>query len=346
MAFNSAFKGNSTLRYSRLSFVQAINSALHQAMELDDGVYVYGIGVDGKSAVFGTTSGLVDSFGARRVFDTPIAEAGLTALAVGAANRGLRPVLVHQRLDFMLYSVDQIVNWMAPWRFMSGGHTKMPITIRAIIGKGWGQGPQHTKSLHTWFAHVPGLQVVMPGSPADAKGLLLSSIMSDDPTIFIEGRGLYTMEEDVPDEPYFIRLGDPLVRRRGSDVTVVAFGSIVPTALSAATELAQSKISVEVIDLRCLVPLDLGPVIKSVKSTGRLVVVEPGWRMFGAAAEIVASVVETVGCLRSRPRRVTWPHSAVPTSQSLEEEFYPDKHDILRACRDCLSDAETHPATS
>lgn len=324
--------------YSKLSFVQAINAALRQAMELDDGVHVYGIGADGKSGIFGTTSGLVERFGAKRVFDTPIAEGGLTALAAGAANAGLRPVLVHQRLDFMLYSMDQIVNWIAPWRFMSGGQAKMPVTIRAIIGKGWGQGPQHTKSLHTWFAHVPGLQVVLPGSPAEAKGLLLSSIMSNDPTIFIEGRGLYTMEEEVPDEPYFIRLGEPLVRRPGTDVTVVTFGSMIPPTLSAAGDLAQSGVSAEVIDLRCLAPLNLQPILKSVKNTGRLVVVEPGWRMFGAGAEIIASVVETVGQLRSRPRRVAWPQSAIPTSQKLEEEFYPGRQDVVRACLDSVAD--------
>ena len=201
----------SQLGYTEMSFAQAINSALSQAMELDPKVFVYGIGADGPTGIFQTTTGLVEKFGAKRVFDTPIAEAGLSALAAGAANAGLRPVLVHQRLDFMLYSVDQVVNWMAPWRFMSGGQAKMPVTIRAIVGKGWGQGPQHTKSLHAWFAHIPGLQVVMPGSPAEAKGLLLSSIMSNDPTLFIEGRSLFSMTEKVPDEPYFIPLGEALV---------------------------------------------------------------------------------------------------------------------------------------
>jgi acetoin:2,6-dichlorophenolindophenol oxidoreductase subunit beta len=326
---------------SRLTYVEAINAALRQAMELDDGVHVYGIGADGRGGIFGTTAGLVERFGAKRVFDTPIAEGGLTALAAGAAQAGLRPVLVHQRLDFMLYSIDQIVNWIAPWRFMSGGQARMPITIRAIVGKGWGQGPQHTKSLHAWFAHVPGLQVVMPGSPADAKGLLLSSIMSDDPTIFIEGRGLFSMGEEVPDEPYFIRLGDALVRRRGSDVTLAVIGSMVPSALSAAEELAQSGISAEIVDLRCLMPLDLAGVIGSVRKTGRLVVAEPGWRMFGAGAEIVAGVVETLGTLRSRPRRVAWPQSAVPTSSKLEAAFYPGSNEIVAACRACIVDADT-----
>lgn len=323
-----------TGKHSRLSFAQAINSALRQAMELDPGVFVYGIGADGRSGIFGTTTGLVEQFGQRRVFDTPIAEAGLSALAAGAANAGLRPVLVHQRLDFMLYAMDQVVNWMAPWRFMSGGQAKMPVTIRAIVGKGWGQGPQHTKSLHAWFAHVPGLQVVMPGSPAEAKGVLLSSIMSDDPTLFIEGRSLFTMQEDVPDDPYFIRLGQALVRSKGADVTLVTMGSMLPLCIQATETLRGRDIAVELIDLRCLMPLDLPAVLASVKKTGRLVVAEPGWRMYGAAAEIIASVSEALGDqMRSRPRRVTWPHSAVPTSSKLEEQFYPTSDDVVEACQ-------------
>jgi len=324
---------------TRLNFAQSVNAAQRQAMELDPGVFVYGIGADGKAGIFGTTTGLVERFGPQRVFDTPIAEGGLAALAAGAGSAGLRPVLVHQRLDFMLYSIDQVVNWMAPWRFMSGGRAKMPVTIRAIIGKGWGQGPQHTKSLHTWFAHVPGLQVVMPGSPADAKGLLLSSIMSDDPTLFIEGRSLFTMQEDVPDEPYFIRLGEALVRRPGKDVTLITMGSMVPLSLQAAEALSKADIDAEVVDLRCLMPLDVASIITSVKKTGRLVVAEPGWRMYGAAAEIIATVVETLGKMRSRPRRVTWPHSAVPTSSKLEEQFYPTSDDIVAACRASVTES-------
>src|SRR2546427_8875710 len=250
-------------RSSQLSFAQSINAALRQALELDPGVFVCGIGADTPAGIFGTTKGLVDRFGSKRVFDTPIAEAGLTALAAGAANAGLRPVIIHQRLDFMLYSVDQVVNWMAPWRFMSGGRAKMPLTIRAIIGKGWWQGPQHTKSLHPWFAHVPGLQVVQPASPSDAKGLLLSSIMSDDPTLFIEGRALFSMQEDVPDEPYFIRLGEAFIRREGGDVTLVTMGSMVPVCLQAVDALAGQRISDELVDLRSLVPLDVARIVAS-----------------------------------------------------------------------------------
>jgi acetoin:2,6-dichlorophenolindophenol oxidoreductase subunit beta len=322
---------------NELSFGEAINAALGQAMELDESVFVYGIGADGKSGVFGSTSGLVDRFGAKRVFDTPIAEQALTAMALGAAVAGLRPVLVHQRFDFMLYAADQITNWIAPWRFISGGRAKVPLTLRVIVGKGWGQGPQHSKSLHAWFAHVPGLQVVMPASPADAKGLLLSSIFSDDPTLFIEARALYSMRERVPTRPYFIRIGEALTRRPGEDLTIVAFSSMVPPSLQAADELAAQGVDVEVIDLRTLMPLDMKTVIHSVRKTGRLVVVEPGWRMYGAAAEIIAGVVEAFGPqMKSAPRRVTWPHAYVGSSRALDERFYPTSADIVAACRESM----------
>ena len=319
---------------SNLTYGEALRDGLRQAMELSDKVFTFGIGVASKAGVFGTTDGLIDRFGSERVFDTPIAESALTGMAAGAGHSGLRPVLIHQRLDFMLYSVDQIVNWMALWRFISGGQAKMPVTIRAIVGKGWGQGPQHSKSLHTWFAHVPGLQVVMPASPADAKGLLLSSIMSDDPTIFIEGRSLFSMREDVPDEPYFIRLGKAFVRRSGTDVTLVSFGSMIPASLEAADILASEGIDAEVIDLRCLMPLDMDTVVASVEKTGRLVVAEPGWEQYGSAAEIIAATTErAVGSFKSPPRRVAWPHSYVGTSSVLDEGYYPTSVEVVAACR-------------
>jgi acetoin:2,6-dichlorophenolindophenol oxidoreductase subunit beta len=321
-----------------LSFGEAINEALAQAMELDESVFLYGIGADGKSGIFGSTTGLVERFGAKRVFDTPIAEGGLTAMALGAAVGGLRPVLVHQRFDFMLYAADQLTNWIAPWRFISGGRAKVPLTMRVIVGKGWGQGPQHSKSLHAWFAHVPGLQVVMPASPADAKGLLLSSIFSNDPTLFVEARALYAMREPVPTQPYFIKLGEALVRRAGKDLTIVAMSSMIPPSLQAAEALAKQNIDAEVVDLRSLMPLDMNTVIESVRKTGRLVVAEPGWRMYGAAAEIITGVAEALGPkMKSAPRRVTWPHAYVGSSRALDEKFYPTSDDIVAACRDATS---------
>ncbi len=317
-----------------LSFGEAINEALSQALELDESVFVYGIGADGKSGIFGSTTGLVDRFGSKRVFDTPIAEQGLTAMALGAAVAGLRPVLVHQRFDFMLYAADALTNWIAPWRFISGGRANVPLTLRVIVGKGWGQGPQHSKSLHAWFAHVPGLQVVMPASPADAKGLLLSSIFSNDPTLFVEARALYSMREPVPVQPYFIKIGEALTRRTGKDLTIVAMGSMIPPSLQAAEELAKANIDVEVIDLRSLMPLDMNAIIASVRKTGRLVVAEPGWKMYGAAAEIITGVVEALSpAMKSAPARVTWPHAYVGSSRALDEAFYPTNADILAACR-------------
>ena len=323
---------------TKMSYVQAINSALRQSMEMDPNVFVYGIGADKKSAIFGSTLGLVEQFGPKRVFDTPISEQALTAIAAGAAHSGLRPVLVHQRVDFLLYSMDHLLNWIASWRFVSGGQKIMPLTIRAIVGKGWGQGPQHSKSLHSLFAHVPGLQVVMPGSPADAKGLLMSSIMSNDPTIFIEPRALYSMTEEVSDEPYFIRHGKALVRRPGRDITIVTFGAMVPTAIEAATKLAESGIEVEVIDLRTLAPLDANTVLTSVAKTRRLIVAEMGWLKFGAAAEIITLVYEEMGDkMAGRPRRIGWPHSFVPTSSALEETFYPNVDDLVAAAIKCIT---------
>lgn len=319
---------------SDLSFGEALNAAQRQAMELDDGVFVFGLGVDRTGAVFGSTKNLKEQFGSERVFDGPVSEQALTALASGAANAGLRPVLVHQRLDFMVYSLDQIVNWISLWHFKSSGHSRMPLVIRAVVGKGWGQGPQHAKSLHTWFAHLPGLHVVMPSSPAEAKGLLLSSIFSDAPTIFIEGRSLYSMTESVPDDPYFIRLGKACVRQEGGDVTLVSFGSMVPNAMEAAANLRDQGVSVEVIDLRTVAPLDMETVRASVAKTRRLVVAEPGWRTYGVAAEIIAAITEDTGlALKAHPARVTWPHSHTPTSAPLEGQYYPRATDIADACR-------------
>ncbi len=330
---NFDYNSNLDEKMTCLNYSQAINAGMRQAMELDEEVFVYGIGVTKKKYIFGTTSGLLERFGEKRVFDAPDSEQALTALAAGAANAGLRPVLIHQRMDFMLYTMDQIVNWISLWHFKSAGTSKMPLTIRSIVGKGWGQGPQHAKSLHTWFAHVPGLQVVMPSTPIDAKGLLISSILNDNPTIFIEGRSLYDMEEDVPDDPYAIELGRACIRKKGNDLTLVSFGSMVPSALAASEFLKECGIEAEVIDLRTLMPLDMKTILSSVSKTERLVVAEPGWRTFGAAAEIVAGVCESMGSkLKSSPARVTWPHSHVPMSAPLEAEYYPTSEDIVAAC--------------
>jgi pyruvate dehydrogenase E1 component beta subunit len=307
-------------------------------MALSPDVIILGQLVDTKSGIFGTTTGLVDKYGAERVQDFPVSENLMTATAMGASLTGLRPVIAHQRLDFMLYSLDAIANWLALWRFKSNGKSAMPVTIRTIVGKGWGQGPQHSKSLHSWFAHLPGLRVAVPATAYDAKGLLLESIFSETPAIFVEGRGLYSMTDDVPEEPYRVRFGQAVVRRPGKDATLVAIGSMVPTAMRAAATLEKTGVDVEVVDPRTLTPLDRRTICDSVFKTRRLVVADPAWHSFGAAGEIITTVVENLGDkLKAKPVRVTLPDSHTPMSMALEPEYYPIEDDIVEAVRKTLA---------
>ncbi len=303
-------------------------------MELSPDVIVLGQLVDYADGIFGTTAGLSERFGTDRVQDFAVAEGVMTSTAGGAALAGLRPVLVHQRLDFMMYSMDAIVNWLSLWRFKSNGLSNMPVTIRAIVGKGWGQGPQHSKSLHAWFAHLPGIDVAVPATAYDAKGLLLESIFSECPTIIIENRSLYSMADDVPEIPYRVRFGQASVRRIGTDVTLVALGSMVPPALRAASQLAEEGIETEVIDLRTVSPIDTQSIYNSVSKTGRLLVADPAWQSVGVAAEIIASVSQEMGQqLLANPVRICLPDSHTPMSAPLEEQYYVDDADLERAIR-------------
>jgi acetoin:2,6-dichlorophenolindophenol oxidoreductase subunit beta len=322
----------------QLSYAKAILEATDQAMSLCPEVIVLGQLVDTKSGIFGTTTGLAEKHGAERVQDFPVSENLMTATAMGASLTGLRPMIAHQRLDFMLYSLDAIANWLALWRFKSNGSSAMPVTIRTIVGKGWGQGPQHSKSLHAWFAHLPGLRVAVPATAYDAKGLLLESIFSETPAIFVEGRGLYSMTDDVPEEPYRVRFGQAVVRRKGKDATIVAIGSMVPAAMRAAALLEKDGIDAEVVDPRTLTPLDRRTICDSAFKTGRLVVADPAWHSFGASAEIITTVVENLGDkLKAKPVRVTLPDSHTPMSMALEPEFYANESDVVAAVRQTLA---------
>lgn len=321
----------------QLSYAKAILEATDQAMSLSQDVVVLGQLVDTQSGIFGTTTGLVNKYGPERVQDFPVAENLMTATAMGAALTGLRPVICHQRLDFMIYSLDAIVNWLGLWRFKSNMNSAMPVTIRTIVGKGWGQGPQHSKNLQSWFAHIPGIRVAVPATAYDAKGLLLESILGETPTIFVEGRGLYSMTDEVPEQPYRVRFGQAAVRREGSDATVIAVGLMVPLALRAAAILENEGVSVEVVDPRTIAPLDRKTICDSAFKTRRLVVADGTWHSFGSAAEIITSVVENLGDkLKSKPVRVTLPDSHTPMSSALEPEYYPDEHDIVAAVRSTL----------
>lgn len=315
-----------------LAYNEAIREGLAQAMELDENVMLMGQLVDYKAGVFGTTTGLVDRFGVDRVQDFPISEAAMTSVALGAAVSGLRPVIVHQRLDFMIYSLDAIVNWLALWYFKSNGKSTAPVTIRAIVGKGWGQGPQHSKSLQAWFGHLPGLRVAMPSTAFDAKGLLLESIFSEDPCIILESRSLFSMKNEVPTDAYRVRFGEAAIRKTGKDVTLVCIGYLVPLALRAAAVLAKEGIDVEVIDLRTVSPWDKTRVLESVKKTRRVLVADPGWRSLGFAGEVIATIAEELGnTLIKNPIRVTFPDSHTPMSQSLENVFYPTDETLKKS---------------
>ncbi|HEY9765762.1 MAG TPA: alpha-ketoacid dehydrogenase subunit beta, partial [Chroococcales cyanobacterium] len=216
-----------------LTYSQAINEALDQALERDPSVYLIGEGVPDPKGIFGTTLGLQEKFGSARVMDMPLSENGMTGVAVGSALMGLRPVMVHQRLDFALLALDQIVNHAAKWHYMFAGQQSVPLVIRLILGRGWGQGPQHSQSLHSWFAHIPGLKVVMPTTPHDAKGLLMKSIEDDNPVIFIEHRWLHDIKGEVPTEPYGVALGSCRVAREGKDLTIVSASYMTLEALKA-----------------------------------------------------------------------------------------------------------------
>ncbi|HKB63299.1 MAG TPA: transketolase C-terminal domain-containing protein [Burkholderiales bacterium] len=320
------------------SYADALRQGLEQAMDLSDRVVVVGQLVDYAPGVFGSTTGLVERFGTERVRDFPVSESAMTALGIGAAVAGMRPVLVHHRLDFMLYSIDAIVNWLSLWRFKSNGASSAPVTIRAIVGRGWGQGPQHSKSLHAWFAHVPGLKVAMPATAFDAKGLLLESIFGEDPVIMIEHRSLFGLKDRVPEFPYRVRFGQAAVRRAGADLTLVGAGVMVPFALRVAAQLAEHRVEAEVIDLRTISPLDLETVLSSVEKTGRLAVLDPTWGSFGMAAEVISRVAERRrGSLRADPVRIAHPDSHTPMSSALEAVYYPEQSSVVERLRALVS---------
>ena len=321
-----------------LTYAEAINEGLSQAFDLSEDVVLLGQLVD-TSGVFGTTKGLVQKYGKKRVQDFPVSESLMTSAGMGAALAGMRPVLVHHRLDFMIYAMDAITNWLSLWRLKSNGDSRLPVTIRAVVGKGWGQGPQHSKCLHAWFAHLPGLRVAVPATAHDAKGLLLESIFGEDPTIILENRSLFSMVDEVPEYPYRVPFGHAAIRRIGGDVTIVALGIMVPLALRAAAQLAQKSIQAEVIDLRTVAPLDRAAVLASVGKTGRLVVADPGWRSVGVAAELIALVCENLGReMKANPVRVCLPDSHTPATPLLEAKYYPDDAAIVAAVEATMRD--------
>lgn len=315
----------------------AINEALHQMMETDPSVFVIGQGVKSPWYVGNTAKGLIETFGEERVIDTPVSENAVTGAGVGASLAGMRPVIVHPRMDFMMYAMDPIINEAANWHYMSGGMAFAPLVVWGIINRGGEQAAQHSQALHATFAHIPGLKVVMPSTPHDAKGLMISAIRDENPVVYIDDRWLHNVEGDVPEDRYEVPIGKGIIRRAGDHVTLVSASFMMRPALEAVDELSKIGIAVELIDLRTIKPVDKALILESVKKTGRLAIADGGWKSFGLAAEIAAIVFEEGFRYMNAPVvRIALPDAPAPASRSLEEAYYPTCPDIVNAIRDIV----------
>ncbi|MBC8160796.1 MAG: alpha-ketoacid dehydrogenase subunit beta [Roseiflexaceae bacterium] len=318
---------------------QALREALHEEMNRDPCVFVMGEDIGLYGGVFKVTEGLLAAFGPQRVRETPISENGFVGAAVGASMTGMRPVVELMFADFAYVAADSIFNQAAKMRSMSGGRVTVPLVIRTQQGGGRGNGAQHSQSLEAMFAHIPGIKVVLPSTPYDAKGLLKSAIRDENPVVFIEHKLLYSTRGLVPDDEYTLPIGQADIKRPGSDVTIITYSRCVLQALAVATQLAEEGIDVEVLDLRSLVPLDRNSVLASARKTGRVVVVHEAHRFCGVGAEIAALIQEEAWDeLHAPVRRVTAKDVPIPVAPSLEQAVLPQEHDIMAAVRCLMSD--------
>jgi pyruvate/2-oxoglutarate/acetoin dehydrogenase E1 component len=314
-----------------LSYAAAIREAFAQLLAADERVFVFGQGLWSPWYVGSTMTDIDRDFGRERVLDSPVSENAVTAAAIGAAMAGMRPIVVHPRMDFMLLATDPIVNQAANWSYLFEGKLGVPVVIRAIVNRGGEQGAQHSQSLHAMFAHVPGLKVVMPGTPADAKGMLIAAVYDGNPVMYIDDRWLYAEQGPVDEAMYRTPIGEAAIRREGTDVTVVSVSYTAAQSMVAAETLAAQGISAEVVDLRTVKPWDHAAVLKSVAKTGRLVVVDGGWRTCGFAADVAAVVAgEGFASLKAPIERVTLPDAPAPVSKELEQAYYV-RHDAITA---------------
>jgi pyruvate dehydrogenase E1 component beta subunit len=315
-----------------LTYAQAIREAHAQLLARDPRVFVVGQGLWSPWYAGGSLDGLEREFGRERLLDSPVSENAVTGMGVGAALAGMRPIVFHPRMDFMLLAADPIVNQAANWSYLFAARVPVPLVVRAVINRGGEQGAQHSQALHAMFMHVPGLKVVMPATPADAKGLLIAAVEDPNPVLYIDDRWLYAMEGDVPADACATPIGQAAVRRQGAGVTLIGVSWMAQKALEASAELAQQGIDAEVIDLRSLKPWDQSAVLESVSKTGRAVVADPGWRTAGASAEIAATIAaEAFHALRAPVERVTLPDAPAPSSRAEERAYYPGAPSIVQA---------------
>ncbi len=332
------------MQQRELTYPQAICEATEQSMAADPSVLLFGLGVDDPKAILGTTKGLLEKFGPGRIFDTPLSEDAMTGVAIGLALAGMRPIHVHIRMDFLMLAMNQLVNMAAKSHYMYGGQENVPLVVRAIIGKSWGQGAQHSQALHSFFMHVPGIKVVAPATAYDAKGCLNAAIRDNNPVLFVEHRILYFLKSHVPTETYVVSPGKARRVTEGSDVTIVGISHMQLEAYRAQIYLQEMGISAEVIDPIWLAPLDMSTIIESVRKTRRLCVVDNGWLTCGASAEIVASVCEALQGEKIQVRRMGFAPSPCPPTPPLEDLFYPNARTIASAVHAMVKGVEKLPA--
>ncbi|MBV9190010.1 MAG: alpha-ketoacid dehydrogenase subunit beta [Betaproteobacteria bacterium] len=320
-----------------ISFVDAIREATDQEMARDERVLLFGLDVDDPKAILGTTKGLVERYGRERVFGTPLSEDAMSGAAVGMALAGMRPIHVHIRMDFVMLAMNQLVNMAAKTHYMFGGQESCPLVVRSIIGKSWGQGAQHSQGLYSFFMHIPGLKVVAPSTPYDAKGCLAAAVRDDNPVMFIEHRILYYQRGPVPEASYEVKPGKARVTVPGKDVTIVGISYMQVEAMRAQRYLQDKGISAEVIDPIWLSPLDVDTIAASAARTGRLLIVDNGWNTCGASAEIISAVYEKLQDGRlPKARRMGFAPTPCPTTPSLEKLFYPNARTIAAAAYDLV----------
>ncbi|MEI6766188.1 MAG: pyruvate dehydrogenase complex E1 component subunit beta [Bacteroidota bacterium] len=322
----------------KLNFGAAINEAIRQMMSADESVVLIGQGVKSPWYVGNTCNDLVELFGEERVIDTPVSENAMTGAAVGAAIAGMRPVVVHPRVDFVLYALDPIINQAANWHYMNGGRSSVPVVFWLIVNRGGEQAAQHSQALHSLFAHIPGLKVVTPATPYDAKGLLIAAIKDPNPVVFIDDRWLYGQTDEVPEDAYEVPIGKGIIRKEGKDITIVSWSHMTIEARKAVDELTNRGIDAELIDLRTIKPYDEEMILTSVKKTGKLVIADGAWKTGGFSAEIAAIVAEKAfASLKAPIMRVNLPDAPAPASSTLENAYYPKKEDIIVAVKTSMT---------
>ncbi len=315
----------------KLKYNEALSEGLVQSMEKDPNIFVTGISVDYSGGAFGTTLEAMQRF-PERIFDAPSMENALTGIAIGAAAVGKRPVIYHPRNDFMFLALDQMINLAAKWKYMYAGNAgNMPLVVRAVVGRGWGQGATHSQSLHSVLAHFPGMNVLLPATPTDAKGMMIAALQSDSPVVLLENRALYNLEEEVSEDFYATPIGKANVLREGKDITIVAISFMVQEALAAAEILAKEGIDVEVIDIRSLRPLDEKTILNSLEKTGRLLAIDVSWELCGFSSEIAGLAAEKgFHFLKAPVRRMGLANCPAPVSLPLETAFFPKPSNIVK----------------